>query len=163
MNALQSLYTELNFSNVQTYIQSGNVIFNYKKTNATTLQTIIAKNISQRFGFEVPVMVKDADEISKVVTTNPFLINRKEDETKLHVTFLSEAPPKNAIDVLNQNKYANDEFVIIQNTVYLFCPNGYGNTKLTNTFFENKLKLTATTRNWKTVNQLHNIAQKING
>ena len=162
MDALRNLYAELNFSNVQSYIQSGNLIFKYKKINTINLATTIAKKITQRFDFEVPVMVKEVDEISKILANNPFLTSRKEDETKLHVTFLSEAPPKNAIDILNQNKYANDEFIVIENTVYLFCPNGYGNTKLTNTFFENKLKLTATTRNWKTVNQLYTIAQKIN-
>ncbi len=162
MDALRNLYAELNFSNVQTYIQSGNVIFKYKKTKTTVLETTIAKKITQQFGFEVPVMVKDVDEISKILANNPFLTNRKLDETKLHLTFLSEAPQKNLVEKLKETPYANDEFIVIENAVYLFCPNGYGNTKLTNTFFETKLKLTATTRNWKTVNQLYTMSHEIN-
>ncbi len=58
------------------------------------------------------------------------------------------------MDKIKKGTYDPDEFIFDGNNVYLFCPNGYGNTKLNNNFFENKLKITATTRNWKTVNEL---------
>src|SRR6202008_1647475 len=89
-----------------------------------------------------------------VLQNNPFINKRKEDVTKLHVTFLSAEPEKANIDKIKGGNYVADEFRVTGKTVYLFCPNGYGNTKLSNTFFENKLKVTATTRNWKTINEL---------
>jgi uncharacterized protein (DUF1697 family) len=49
--------------------------------------------------------------------------------------------------------------VIIEDRIYLYCPGGYGKTKLSNNYFENKLKVEATTRNWKTLLKLNEIAE----
>jgi len=160
MDALRKMYADLNFKNVKTYIQSGNVIFQDKKTKHEELEKKIAEKISDEFGFEVPVLVKDLDELTTVLKNNPLVNKRNEDITKLHVTFLSQEPEQANIDKIKNGQYASDEFILIGKTVYLFCPNGYGKTKLSNTFFENKLKIIATTRNWKTINELFNIAEK---
>lgn len=161
MDALRQMYELLNFSNVRTYIQSGNVVFQSPNTNCLNVEQAIAQQIKQTFGFEVPVMVKTLSELKTVATNNPFVEDRHEDISKLHVTFLSQQAQQNYLEKLNTTQYAPDEFVIIANTIYLFCPNGYGKTKLTNNFFETKLKLLATTRNWKTVNELVNIAEQL--
>ena len=158
MEALRNLYTQLNFKNVQTYIQSGNVIFQSQETKPTDLQQKIAHKILEEFGFEVPVMVKQQLDFENVIHQNPF---PNEDLSKVHVTFLSEVPhPENCLKITSVN-YTPDKFIVLGNTVYLFCPEGYGKTKLNNTFFESKLKVIATTRNWKTINELFNIADKI--
>ncbi|MCX6151140.1 MAG: DUF1697 domain-containing protein [Ignavibacteriales bacterium] len=161
MDALRKIYENINFKNIQTYIQSGNVIFQYKKAVNFELETKITDKIFEEFGFEVPVMVKELYELLFILMNNPFVNKRNEDITKLHVTFLSQEPEQVNIDKLKDGNYGSDEYIIIGKTVYLFCPNGYGKTKLTNTFFENKLKTVATTRNWKTINELVNIAQKV--
>ena len=158
MEALRNLYTQLNFKNVQTYIQSGNVIFQSQETKPTDLQQKIAHKILEEFGFEVPVMVKQKADFENVIHHNPF---PNEDLSKVHVTFLSENPqPENCLKI-SHTAFLPDQFVIIENSIYLFCPNDYGKTKLNNTFLENKLKVIATTRNWKTINELFNIAHKI--
>lgn len=161
MDALRALYESLDFKNVKTYIQSGNVVFNTKIKNPLELEKKIATQIKKEFGFDIPVTVKETKELTTVFNQNPFIIKRKEDITKLHVTFLSQEPEEAAIDKIKEGQYAEDEFIIIDKVVYLFCPNGYGNTKLTNTFFENKFKLTATTRNWKTITELVNISEQV--
>jgi uncharacterized protein (DUF1697 family) len=161
MDALRKMYADLNFQNIQTYIQSGNVIFQNKKSKPQDLENKIAKKITDNFGFVVPVMVKELAEIKEVLENNPFVHKRNKDISHLHVTFLSAEPSKDSIDKIQGGQYAADEFILTGKTIYLFCPNGYGNTKLTNIFFENKLKVTATTRNWKTTNELANIAEKI--
>lgn len=161
MDALRQMYELLNFSKVKTYIQSGNVVFQSAETNCLDIEQTIAQQINQTFGFEVPVMVKTLSELKTVISNNPFTDNKQKYISKLHVTFLSQQPQQNYLDKLNTTQYAPDEFVIIANAIYLFCPNGYGKTKLTNNFFETKLKLSATTRNWKTVNELANIAEQI--
>lgn len=161
MDDLRKVYMDLNLKNVKTYIQSGNVVFQSKKSKPSDIENLISKKIIEKFKFEVPVMVKELDELITIINNNPFVIKRKEDITKLHVTFLSEIPELIALNKIKDGQYASDEYVVSGKTVYLFCPNGYGNTKLNNNFFENKFKTTATTRNWKTINELVNIGKTL--
>ena len=65
------------------------------------------------------------------------------------------------LEVIDEKKGEGEEIIISENVVYLYCPNGYGNTKLTNNLFESKLNVVATTRNWKTTNELLILAQQI--
>lgn len=154
MTDLLAAFEELNFKNVKTYIQSGNVIFQDKGTDTAALEKKISKKIKERFGFDVPVLVIPKDKLEHVAKNNPFVNKRKEDISKLHVTFLSSEPASDLADKIKNGEYGVDEYIFSGDVVYLFCPDGYGRTKLTNNFFESKLKLTATTRNWKTVNEL---------
>lgn len=159
MDELRKMYESLKFKNVKTYIQSGNVLFENMKMKPADLEKQISKQILKQFGFEVPVLVKDAEEFKTVLKNNPFVNVRKEDITKLHVTFLADEPNQTNVEKIKTGNYGADEFIISGKTVYLFCPNGYGNTKLNNTFFESKLKTSATTRNWKTINELAKMAE----
>ena len=158
MDALRGLFESLQFKKVKTYIQSGNVVFQDKSTDSEVLQARIAKKILDEFSFIVPVIVKSKDELASIVKNNPFISKEGTDIAKLHVTFLSAEPNKDDIKKNREGEYGPDEFIISGQTIYLHCPNTYGDTKLSNTFFEKKLKVTATTRNWKTVNELLKIA-----
>ena len=82
------------------------------------------------------------------------------DDSKLHVTYLSEIPENDLVKKLCDLDFGSDELIIEDRVVYLHCPNGYGKSKLTNNFFESKLKVKATTRNWKTVNKLVEIVSE---
>ena len=84
-------------------------------------------------------MVLPVDKLNQVLGNNPFLKGRNEDISRLHVTFLSEVPQAEAIAQLKNGNFGADEFTVVNDVIYLFCPDGYGNTKLSNTFFENKL------------------------
>lgn len=159
MEDLRQSLAELNFHDIQTYIQSGNVIFQQQKSNPLDLARQIAHQISAKYGFEVPVIVKTIADLEHILHNNPFLKDRREDESRLHVTFLSEKPGEELLNNIKELDYKPDEFMISDQAIYLFCLNGYGRTKLTNNFFENKLNVTATTRNWKTVNKLAEIAR----
>jgi uncharacterized protein (DUF1697 family) len=158
MDALKKLYEDIGFKQVQTYIQSGNVLFREKKTDGWILGKTIAEKIAELFGFTVPVLVKELSELETVLAGNPFINERKSDIKSLHVTFLSRVPEPSFVEKLAVQA-GNDEFIIAGNVIYLYCPDGYGRTKLTNTFFENKLKIVATTRNWKTIIELVNLAR----
>lgn len=159
MEALRQLYSDLDFLNVRSYIQSGNVIFESKKEKSLLLEKKIADKISKVFGFEVPVMVKEYGEFKEIINANPFLKDKSKDSTYFHVTFLSEKPEPGNFNKLKEGEYGNDAFKLVDKAMYLYTPNGYGNTKLSNNFLENKLKVVATTRNWKTVNELLKIAE----
>ncbi len=160
MEALRASFEALNFKNIKTYIQSGNIVFQTQNTDYQAIERQIQEKILQDFGLEVPVMVKDKSEWKEAAKNNPFVNNRNEDITKLHVTFLSKIPEQALLEKIKEGNYGADEFIITEKIIYLFCPDGYGNTKLSNNFFENKLKFSATTRNWKTVNELLAMAEK---
>ena len=163
MDALSKMFEKLKFKNTKTYIQSGNVVFQSPKTECEVLENQLSKQILKQFNLEVPVIVKSQKELIFVSKNNPFVNTRNEDITKLHVTFLSETPEQTNIDKIKVGIFGNDEFIISGKAIYLFCPDGYGNTKLSNAFFETKLKVTATTRNWKTIGELVKIAENIVG
>ncbi len=163
MTDLKALYESLGCVNVKTYIQSGNVIFDYDDIISSHIQEFqekILQKIEEIYNFRVPIIIKTIDELENIMKKNPF-IDGGIPIDKVHVSFLSETPTKDNIDKLTGMNFEPDEYKIIGTVIYLYCPNGYGNTKLSNNFFENKLKVVATTRNWKTTNELFNIA-KIN-
>jgi uncharacterized protein (DUF1697 family) len=155
MPELKNLYESLDFQNVVTYIQSGNVIFNSKQKEISKLSSLIETELKKRFDIDASCILRNKNDLLRIITNNPF-IQRNEDSSKLHVTFLN-APPSD-LRKLSPPQNECDEFIIIDKEIYLFCPNGYGRTKFTNNFFENRLNLTATTRNWNTVNALYKIA-----
>ena len=158
MNFLKEMYEDMDFQNVRTYIQSGNVVFKGLEINLQELEKSISEAILKRFALNVPVLVCESSALKSILSLNPFLNDSKEDIAKLYITFLSTSPEKPFIERIDSESYLPDKFYIIESTVYLFCPNGYGNTKLNNNFFENKLGVTATTRNLKTLMELVKIA-----
>ena len=106
------------------------------------------------FGFSVPVFLRTARELEEIIRDNPFLKQSAIDHSKLHVTFLSDAAPRLAQEALQPLAIKPEQFRVIGRQIYLYCPNGYGRTKLSNTAIEKKLSVGATTRNWRTVNTL---------
>jgi len=160
MADLRQLYEELDFDNVRSYIQSGNVLFDSAETNGEKLAGKIELKIREAYGFDVVVFVRAAENFRKLIAGNPFVQERNEDQTKLHVTFLKIMPTLSAISALNIPDAGNDEFEPGESEIYFFCPDGYGRTKYSNSFVERKLKTPATTRNWKTVNKLYKMASE---
>lgn len=158
MDVLKAMYEELDFSAVHTYIQSGNVVFEYCNYAVNDLEQKISSKIKDSFGFDVPVIVLEKEKLKKIIAGNPFLEDNTRDISFLHITFLSSQPEKRDIESIGNVQSNEDEFVLSDQAIYLYCPNGYGRTKLTNTFFENRLKVAATTRNWKTSVELLNMA-----
>ena len=163
MQDLRSLLAKNGFLNVQTYVQSGNVIFTMDEESSPFLpEERIEKLIQEKYGFRVRVFVKTSEEIQYILRNNPFLNpadarNNEVNPGSLYVSFLSKKPEDEHF-AITENKYLPDSFIIDEKIIYLHCPGGYGKTKLNNTFFEKKLKLDATTRNWKTLTKLAEIS-----
>ena len=159
MERLRAMFADMGFQNVQTYVQSGNVVFESTEPHAG-LAAKIEKRILKEFGFDVPVLTKTAKEMAEIVKRNPFVKDTALDQTKLHVTFLADDPPKNALELLQPFITGAEQLRIIGRAVYLYCPNGSGNSKLSNTTIEKKSGCSATTRNWKTTKTLLEMAEK---
>lgn len=145
---------ETKLSNIRTYIQSGNIVFESENEVPAILEKVISDKIRERFGFEVPVQVLTRKGLKYICDNNPFINERNLSTEKLHLTFLSALPDPVLPGKINASDYIPDEFIVSGKAIYLSCPDGYGRTKLTNTFFEKKLKVSATTRNWASVIKL---------
>jgi len=148
----------LGFKNIRTYLQSGNVIFEYDSIDSDEIAKDIKEKISQTFGISVNIIIRTEDELENIIKSNPFVKDPDIEIDKLHVTFLKDLPdPEINLDL---KRSENEKFEVIGREIYLYLPNGYGRTKLTNNIFEKKLKTIATTRNWKTTNKLLEMSKK---
>jgi uncharacterized protein (DUF1697 family) len=158
MTDLKQLVESMGFQQVVTYVQSGNVVFQAVDENPARLETAIRAEIQRVFGFEVAVLIRTAADLQRVAAANPF-VQRPESPVGLYVTFLAQRPPQAVLNQLKVPLAELDEYVMGDQEIFLYCPGGYGRTKLSNTFFERKLKMPATTRNWKTVCTLLEMAR----
>ncbi len=156
MSELRALYESLGFKKVQTYIQSGNVIFSAEGSRIAGLSHKIENGIKQNLGYEVTIIIRTGMEMRKIVEKNPFV---GKEASKLHVTLLAEKPDLFPAAEVDKVRDKAERFHHSGREIYLFLPNGYGRTKLNNNFFERKLKVTATTRSWRTVVALAEMAE----
>jgi len=155
---LQKLVVAAGGKDVRTYIQSGNAVFT-SDGRAPDIVRSLEKTLEDMLGTTVPVLLRSKKDLDLVIGKNPF-VRRGADLGILHVTFMATAPRAADVRGALERQDDGDEFVVVGREVYLRCPNSYGRTKLTNTFFEKKLGSSATTRNWKTVNQLAEMAAR---
>ena len=154
MSDLKILFEELSFTNVQTYIQSGNVLFTSKLNDKKAIHSKIEKKISDNFGYKVEVVLKTPDELKRAIKSNPFLKDKKKSSERIYYTFLSEKPSPSNIKILNEIDHTPEQFYLNGDVIYLFLPNGAGKAKLNNNFFEKRLGVFATTRNRNSVQTL---------
>lgn len=153
MKDLKEFFVEGRCTDVRTFIQSGNVLFKAPANLAAKIPTLVAARIAARFGYKIPVVLRTTDEISEVVTRNPFL-EPGTAEDGLHVMFLADLPGAQAVASLDPDRSPGDTFIVLGRDVYLRLPNGAGKSKLTNAYFDSKLGTNSTARNWRTVTKL---------
>ncbi|MGH9035542.1 MAG: DUF1697 domain-containing protein [Acidimicrobiia bacterium] len=153
MPALRVVVESLGHEDVQTYIQSGNVVFKSGSGDGAGMAAALESAVTKEFGFRVAVVVRTGRELRRVTTNNPFLAAGA-DISALHVVFLGSSPTKASVKALDPDRSPPDEFAVRNAEVYLHCPNGFGRSKLTLDYFERKLGGPATVRNWKTVTKL---------
>jgi uncharacterized protein (DUF1697 family) len=152
MTDLASLYHNLGFTDAKTFIQSGNVIFSTQSDKAeSAISAAIEKEILGKFNYTVPVMIRTSRELSDLFTVNPFLGEIEFDHAKMAVIFLHEEPSAEQLKKVKDVDYPPDKFKIIGREIFIYCPNGFGKTKLYTNFFEKKMGVTGTARNWKTI------------
>lgn len=152
---------DLGFEEVATYVQSGNAVVVTSRGPAAVAD-VVRETLADRFGLSMPLVVRTADELRAVVDANPHLA-AEDDPTKLHVTFLDRDPGPSGASLEPSANAGRDVFAVVGREIYLHCPGGYGNSKLTNDFFERRLGAVATTRNWRTVQALADMAAAAGG
>ena len=161
MDRLLSLCHGLGLQSVKTYVQSGNIVFLTTGESSEALSGRINGIVSRTLGSDVPVIVRTSKEMEKVISDNPFLKEKGVDLSKLHVTFFSETVQKSSLEKLDSLATGRDRFYPGHHEIYLYCPDGYGRTKISNVAVEKALSIRATTRNWKTTCTLFEMASKL--
>jgi uncharacterized protein (DUF1697 family) len=157
MKDLTGLFAEAGCAGVRTYIQSGNVLFQASPARAERLPSLIAQGIADRFGYRTAVLLRSVEELGETIRNNPFPAAGAA-ESWLHVMFLASRPDALRVAALDPDRSPPDTFVVRGREIYLQCPNGVGNSKLTNAWFDAQLATTGTGRNWRTVRKLFDLA-----
>jgi uncharacterized protein (DUF1697 family) len=151
MAGVKDAFTAAGAEEVETYLQSGNVLFE-TRISAAKMRPAVEKELERRLGHDISVIVRTGADLAKLVAKNPF--PKESDAKKLHVAFLESAPRRGRIRLVDKERVAPDEFRVAGRAVYLHYPNGYGRSKLTNDYLEKQLAVHSTMRNWRTVSAL---------
>ena len=159
MADLREMLQKMNFEAIETYIQSGNIVFKTKNSNKATLEKEMKAEIAKTFGFDIPVLVRERTNLEKILKESPFTNATDIEANKIYYVLLKNEVQESFLDNLQQENYPNELFVITKKCIYLNCRNGAGKAKLTTTILEKKLKVEATTRNHRTLLKLIELSQ----
>jgi uncharacterized protein (DUF1697 family) len=153
MKELAGIFATAGCTDVMTYIQSGNVVFCAEGKVAKGLSEAITTQVEKQFGLKVPVVLRSTAEMGAVIRGNPFLKAGAAEEM-MHVLFLADNPSADLVAGLDAERSAPDDFVVVGRDIYMKLVTGAAKTKLTNAYFDSKLKTVSTMRNWRTVLKL---------
>lgn len=159
MAELRDLLTKSGFANVQTYIQSGNVVFQSSRAVVSEIENSIQKAILDKFGFEVSVIVKTNKQLEVIFEASPFS-EKKIDQS--YFILLSKIPESNLLKEVAELSFENEEIIIKSDCLYFYTSKGYGNTKFNMKTYERKLKVSGTARNYNTMVKLLSLSEEQN-
>jgi len=158
MKNLSKVLEKMGCEKVQTYIQSGNVVFQTKESSTNKLADEISTKIFDHFGFKPKVLLLGIKEFQQTINNCPF---KTEEGKTLHFYFL-DAPAENPhLDKLETLKSPTEQFKLHNKVFYLYAPDGIGRSKMA-AKVEQSLGVPATARNWNTVSKLISLAGEYN-
>lgn len=153
MAELRDLFRDLVGAEVQTYIQSGNVV--YPDPNGAVDRPTIEAALAQRFGFEVTVLLRAHADLLSLIECLPFPEAAQADPRRVSVSFLSVTPAESNLQALLASPDLGDtRLAIHEQHVFMHCPGGAALSKVDNKMLERRLECQATNRNWRTVLRL---------
>jgi len=153
MDDLKAVFSQLGFENVKSYINSGNLAFDTKKTPENKLIDRIESAVESKFGRRVHIMVREQKDIERVIKNNPF-DGQYENHKHMHVLFLKEPMPAEKEEFLQASALTGEQYAVRGREIYNLLPNGVAGSLLTKGFFERKPVVAYTGRNWRTVEKL---------
>ena len=153
MKTLREMCAALGLSYVKTYINSGNVIFETAKTDDKKLADRIETAIEKEFSLKIKVIARTIDEIENIVKNNPFG-GQFENDKDLHVFFLNEALTQEKRELLLSNNTENEMYAVQNREIFCLLTTGVSDNLMGKDYIGKKLKVSATARNWRTVNKI---------
>jgi len=160
MDALRQLYASLGLRNPQTYVQSGNVVFQSDERDLPQLAKKIEGSIEKKFGFRPQVVLRTSSEMKSAIAKNPFTKRPEVDPTRILINFLAEGPNPAVRDAILKLKFGAEEVHIDGRDMYLYSPEGFGKSKLWPAV-SRAMKNSGTGRNLNTVQKLLQMAEKL--
>ena len=148
----------LGLTEVRSYLQSGNLVFSAVDGNPTDIAATLKARIARDFGHEVEVLVMPGEELEHIVSTNPLRPQSGGEEKLFHATILFRHVSETRFAELALPAQEGEKAALVGRVVLLYCPHGYGKTKLSTRYFEKALGIPATTRNWRTVLKLRDLS-----
>jgi uncharacterized protein (DUF1697 family) len=161
MAELKTVLLSSGLVDVETYIQSGNIVCSHSTYNQVQIATLVHHTIQKTWGYDIVVRVLTVDNLKNIIVSSPIKNLTEDDGNKYYVAFLSDPPSIDALPILEKVKSPTEQVFIVDQAVYSHHPDGYGKTKLTNNYIESKLKCSATTRNWRTCMTMLSMANKL--
>jgi uncharacterized protein (DUF1697 family) len=159
MGRLRELMADLGYAEAKTHLQSGNVVFDGPR-GADTVARAISKRIADDVGLDVKVVVRTRAELAKVVAADP-LRDVVEDPTRYFVTFFSGPLPPAEVKAVKQGVLAPDRVEVRRREMYMWLPNGVAGRSFDQAAWEERIKVVATSRNWRTVTKLMELAEAL--
>lgn len=156
MADLRNWLAELPVTNLETYIQSGNVVLSSSIDNEL-LSASVRQKIFDKSRFDVEVITISSDILRKVIDGNPFA-ERTQNGQQVYVSFFNQEPSTTKVKALLENCPPNESLYFANTHLYFYSDEGYGQAKMNNNYLEKKLQVVCTTRNWKTVETLLNMS-----
>jgi uncharacterized protein (DUF1697 family) len=160
MAELKTLYESLGFAQVQTLLQSGNVVFQSDSADSVAIVQQLETGIQAHFGFEVKIILRTAPQWDALITNAPFSAEQRDDPAKMLVLCLTAAPHPDHLTTLLATYSGSEKIYLQGDTLYAYYTDGMGRSKLDHAFLERKLKVIGTGRNWNTVLKLQALAQR---
>jgi len=161
MEALRALLRRMGLEEVQTLLQSGNVIFRSPHPQGSELEHLLSQRVSREFRLRTEVFVRSAEEWRTVVGENPFPREAEADPSHLVVVSLRAAPGAEHWAALDTAITGRERARGTGRHAYIVYPDGIGRSRLTMARIEKSLGTTSTARNWNTVTKLAAIAATI--
>lgn len=161
MEDLRTLCTSLKFRDPQTYVQSGNIVFSTDQNDLTKVAKCLEDAIEKKYGFRSEAILRTPAELREVIAKNPFAEREGIEPSKLLVTFHVHDPGKAARDQVLAIQADTEELHFIGRELYIYFPNGMGRTKLPLAKMQKIVKTLGTARNWNSVTNLLEMAEKL--
>jgi uncharacterized protein (DUF1697 family) len=161
MDDLRALYESLGFSDVQTYINSGNVLFRTAARDLVRVREQIEDAVERAYGFRCDVMLRTPADLRGVIARNPFAARPAMEANKYAIHFLAGEPSAAARKLAMAIDYAPEELHMHGRELYIYYTNGMARPKLSLTAVEKRLQTSGTSRNWNTVQKLLEMAEKL--
>ena len=157
MDLLKKQFEKMNFENVETFIASGNVIFETKSKNVKTIKTKIETELKKSLGYDVAAFIRTTDGLKEISEYRPFKKTDSENEANsIYITFLENHPSKENQQKIYQLQNAYNEFHFNKNEMYWLCRKNFSDSGITGNKLEKVLEMNLTVRNSTTILKMTN-------
>lgn len=157
MKDLRSLMKELGFQKVNSYIQTGNVVFEAEKQDRDQLSERISARVEENHGFKPKILVLEREELQRAIAANPYP-EAEQEPRSVHLMFLASTPSEPDLDYLDEKKKESESYTLTEKVFYLYAPDGIGRSKLASNI-EKGLGVSTTGRNWRTVKKIYEMVE----